>query len=419
MRRLPCARRTKLLVILGAGSSLPCGVPGVEDINTQMKIWSREWKHLPTFPNGTGRGVFNDLWNILEQYYNRNPRPHLGISLNFEKVLGEMTALASWVSPSPFGNALSEAVKDSTTSDQFTWPSAAPDGAYFFRQLILEQTSYLLDRLAKYMRHHSRTVTSDDKNFVRFRQILDTLASEFDLGVYNLNYDDLAVRAMPRFFTGFTDGNFDGKGVAMRGEWNFVYHIHGSVHYSLSDLFGRGMTWRSDLSGGFNDSDHAFPYMASGFKPILPTTLIAGGFKLDQLLADPSQSFYASLIRHAHEADAILIGGYGFGDHHVNRALQNRCDLAPYNPSSRPPVVILTKTNPSIGWTANRPDLWAWELTHALNTRFGNDVQTPSFQQLVEHNHFEIDMHNRVAIWHGGFVEAATRLDAIINWLHT
>jgi hypothetical protein len=37
----------------------------------------------------------------------------------------------------------------------------------------------------------------------------------------------------------------------------------------------------------------------------------------------------AALVRHVYEADAILIGGYGFADVHVNRALRNRLDGRP------------------------------------------------------------------------------------------
>ena len=152
------------------------------------------------------------------------------------------------------------------------------------------------------------------------------------------------------------------------------------------------------------------PQTGGEFKQIVPTTLIAGGFKLDQLLADPFQTFYAMLIRHTHEADAILIAGYGFGDVHVNRALQNRCTLFPRNPLSRPPVAVITKTADfSIGWTGHRNDLWEWELTHSLNASFHAKAPTQTFEQLVRQNEPEIGLQKRVAIWHGGFLVMADR----------
>jgi hypothetical protein len=107
---------------------------------------------------------------------------------------------------------------------------------------------------------------------------------------------------------------------------------------------------------------------------LTPTTLIAGAFKLDQLLADPFQTFYASLIRHAHEADALLVAGYGFGDVHVNRALQNRLSIAPDSASPLLPVVVFTKCDASsqqMGIRQNS-DIWARRLGETLNTTFDN-----------------------------------------------
>lgn len=34
--------KKKLLIILGAGSSIDCGMPSVSDIDTKMRIWSAE-----------------------------------------------------------------------------------------------------------------------------------------------------------------------------------------------------------------------------------------------------------------------------------------------------------------------------------------------------------------------------------------
>jgi hypothetical protein len=36
-------KKRKLLVVLGAGSSMPCGMPSVREIDVLMKQWSRDW----------------------------------------------------------------------------------------------------------------------------------------------------------------------------------------------------------------------------------------------------------------------------------------------------------------------------------------------------------------------------------------
>jgi hypothetical protein len=173
------------------------------------------------------------------------------------------------------------------------------------------------------------------------------------------------------------------------------------------------LVWKDDLDSTFKNSQPQPTPMGQNFTPIVPTTLIAGGFKLDQLLSDPFQTFHAALICHAHEADAVLVAGYGFGDVHVNRALENRYSLFPYDPSRRPPALVLTKSHPSFQPTAERQeyDLWGYQLTHTLNTRFDSKIP---IQQLIEQRMLEKDMHGYLAIWHGGFVEAADLLDDVM-----
>jgi hypothetical protein len=98
--------------------------------------------------------------------------------------------------------------------------------------------------------------------------------------------------------------------VHQRGDWGFIYHLHGSVHHSLTGRFGDHIEWRGNLSGHFEDGHQgsATDERSEG-KSFPKTTLIAGGFKLDQLLVEPFHSFHAALVRHVYEADAILIGG--------------------------------------------------------------------------------------------------------------
>ena len=215
--------------------------------------------------------------------------------------------------------------------------------------MILDQLRYLLRRLAAHVREACQSRRANAE-FAAYSLILLALRAEFDVGVYNLNYDDLAISAWPEAFTGFgRGGEFDARGVHRREEWGFVYHLHGSVHHSFTDpVFP--MRWEPDLvAGTFEDLGFPYETMASDFKPVLLTTLIAGGFKLDQLLVDPFQTFHASLVRHAHEADAVLIGGYGFGDVHVNRALVARFGLSRRAAVGRPRAVVLDRTSPGCG----------------------------------------------------------------------
>jgi hypothetical protein len=236
------------------------------------------------------------------------------------------------------------------------------------------------------------------------------------------SYDTVAMNAWHEAFTGFYgNGSFSPNKVLSRKKWEFIYHPHGSVHYSLKGPYGPEIVWQDDLKAEFFDGGYAAASdTGENHKSFPKTSLIAGGFKLEQLLIEPFQSFYASFVRHVHEADALLIGGYGFGDVHVNRSLRNRLVRA----GERPPVIILTKSGRDAEPTGrhNAAGMWGRELKEALNTDFPRDPLMPSgcsyIEDLVRRKSFEEALgSDRVAIWHGGFTEASQCLDNVVRRL--
>jgi SIR2-like domain len=409
--------KKKLLVILGAGSSIPVGMPSVGAIDRLMAGWSSASAKRHGLDDS-----FWATWKAIEDYYAASPdsiRPNP----NFEKVLGEMVGLAHWMTPSPLGHALRQIIA----------PTGQPLGMsfepspYAVTVSVIQQVTDLLVELARHMRGLSDPAKlGSHPAFPGYRALMEALRARFDIGIFNLNYDTAALTAFAGAFTGFAaDGSFDPDGVHERTEWGFAYHLHGSVHHSLVHRFGNSLRWQPDLSADFFDGHPGNSTdKRSDNRAIPKTTLIAGGFKLDQLLTEPFHSFYASLIRRTYEADAILIGGYGFGDMHVNRALQNRLD--PTKP--RPPVLVLTRApepdpvrkiypDPM----AFRGDWWAKYLSISLNAPNGfaepGHAAPPDITDLIARDGFEVSSLHRVAIWHGGFVEATRRLDAILPWL--
>ena len=171
---------------------------------------------------------------------------------------------------------------------------------------------------------------------------------------------------------------------------------------------------------GGADLRHVFEPRHAIFGEMRIQDASGGGFKLDQLLVEPFHSLHAALVRHVYEADAILIGGYGFADVHVNRALHNR--LAGLAAKDRPPVMILDyacdKTDPM----AFRGDLRAHELCRTLSTdgHFFSEsghASPPVPSKLAADGAFEVAAPHRVALWHAGFENAVSRLDGILPWL--
>ena len=406
----------KLLVILGAGSSISSGLPSVHALDEHMKGWGQGWASQNNFPD-----YFESLWRAIHKYYqsgNSGLRP----TLNFEKVLGEMVGLAHWMTPAPWGDTLRETACDRAAPPHLTFPSLFLNRIepYGPTVMVMDQLKHLLIKLAQYIRGHCRELNLATDTARQYATFFNELRRVFDVGVYNLNYDTAALSAWPDACTGFTEGGmFDATSVHQRSEWGFVYHLHGSVHHSLIGEFGSEIRWQRDLREKFFDGHQGLSNdKRSEGRSFPKTTLIAGGFKLDQLLVEPFHSLHAALVRHFYAADAILIGGYGFGDVHVNRALRNRL----ISPSARPPIMVLDHANDKTDAMSFRHDLWALELCATLNVS-GDVWAEPGYSspaipsELVTKRSFEVAGPHRVGIWHGGFIEAVRSLDRIVHWL--
>jgi hypothetical protein len=378
-----------------------------------MQTWSHHWAVSHGFQD-----YFGELRKDIENYY-RAGKSNLRPPLNFEKVLGEMIALSHWMKPAPWGNTLRETACDGAAPPRLIFPFPTDYGPDV---TVRDQLCHLSIELAKHMRALCQTIDPKTDAVTRYAALLEGLRGAFDVGVYNLNYDTVAQTAWPGAYTGFgATGGFKATSIHQRQDWGFIYHLHGSVHHSLVGEFGNEICWRLDLGEKFFDGHPGLSTDdRSDGKSFPKTTLIAGGFKLDQLLVEPFHSLHAALVRHVYEADAILIGGYGFADVHVNRALHNR--LAGLVAKDRPPVMILTSADRDADPMAFRDDLWAHELCRTLSTN-GHFFHEPGQaspakpSELAAGGTFEVAAPHRVALWHAGFENAVSRLDGILPWL--
>ncbi len=462
--------KKKLLIILGAGSSSAVGLPSVKCLDQFMELWGTEWARLP----GT-TDHFRELRQSAETYYERGSAG-LRPALNFEKVLSDIVAMAHWMEPSPWGNTLRQAACGGTPPPHMKFryhkeledevaDAALPStgvvcdedevaressvgvgslreveatadhgeddwrGKYGAQIELMAEYSFLLEKLAQHMRAESQRFSlANSPENDKYRRLLGGLRESFDIGVYSLNYDTAALDALQGAYIGFGEkGTFEPRVVHERGDWDFLYHLHGSVHHSLNRRYGDQIVWRPSLDNEFFDGPEGqwTEPRSNGIK-IPRTTLVAGGFKLDQLLFEPFQSYHASLIRHVHAADAILIGGYGFGDAHINFALRNRVSLTQdgLRIKDRPPVMVFTLADETTKPMRRRDDLWARELGVSLCTgtqgHFFLEPGNPSDPipaELAIRGTFEVDAQHRVAVWYGGFAEAVQRLPNVIQWL--
>src|ERR1017187_10384167 len=108
--------KKKLLVVLGAGSSIARGMPSVSELDGCMSQWGREWAKSNGFPD-----YYDSLARAVDIYY-RSGASGLRPIVNFEKVLGEMVALAHWMEPAPWGDTLRQTACDGAPSPHLDFP---------------------------------------------------------------------------------------------------------------------------------------------------------------------------------------------------------------------------------------------------------------------------------------------------------
>jgi hypothetical protein len=136
----------KLLVLLGAGSSLNQAMPKVSDIDQRMLQWSLSFDgvQLIDAAGNSYPDVYNAVWHQLGSYLSTGSGPSLGLAPNFELALAEMIPLSNWARPAPFGSAL----QPSTSMRLPVLP-----GSEFAASLHVEgQVIHLLKSLAGHMR---------------------------------------------------------------------------------------------------------------------------------------------------------------------------------------------------------------------------------------------------------------------------
>jgi|GEM_PF-1238118 len=450
--------KPKLLVILGAGSSVELGMPSVGGLAKSMKESASGWASelAERFDDAPVPDYFDLVWKNREKAMKQQNGAGWKSALepNYERCLGDLHALMNGTLPSLRWASHSRAL--------CRMVGISGRGHTQKRAVSSEVNSLLKDLLRKLEKcFRERCVEFECENgrqrsaeFECYCAFVAALRARFDLGVYNLNHDTVALTALGNIFTGFArpTGCFEAAEVQSRREWEFLYHLHGSVHFSLGRAekedehipASYDICWLADLEDG-PCGQHRSVWLSTGSsdnRDVVASTLVAGGWKLDQLQTEPFQTFYSTLPRHAHEADAILIAGYGFGDEHVNSVLKN---VLQAREGHRPPVMVLDFLKPE-----KRPlegeRSKGYEFVERTQSRWQSDVLTKlgmwdgvatlrhdfrrakrldqplaeaEYAEEVRSEEYAVFFENAypVAVWFGGFLAAADPGEEIANWL--
>lgn len=358
--------------------------------------------------------------DAIAAYYAKHPKPAMAKTVNFEEVLYQLNLAAPYFTDSSFLQGSNALLQPRGLPDVLGngGASRAVDG-----NVLRHLSTSLLDALVdEFIARSAVATTSKSVQIDCLRTFLDDLETEFDIGIVTLNYDDMFTQARPDLFTGFdkATGAFESRAVLERGEWGFIYHLHGSFHFAMAERMSdmHGIFWEGTPKAGAAVQSTGRNVRTSMEGTGFPnTTIVAGHGKTQQILRNPFRTFFAQTNRLIQDADSLLFLGYGFGDLHLNAAFSEVRDRR------RPAVVV--------GWAPDdedslpfRMDVWVENLVNTLpfnvNAMAAPGATTAAVvADLKAAREFEVsnDPKYPLAVWYGGFLAACAETRQIVSYL--
>lgn len=288
--------RPRVLIVLGAGSTLHAGAPSTQDIDNLIL--------------GINDEPFRSVVNRLRNQRNSG-------NFNFETVLATLEELdvfhlrknvpTAWPS---IGGYLSAFVDYQTGFPPITGSS--------FRSAH----SQLIGRIKDFVIDRTRNASAD-----RLKSFFDCLRSVFDLTVITLNYDDL-VDQTDNWYDGFRESGkpttyrtFDFSGFPHQSMHHpaVLMHLHGSVRFTFPPF-----SFEPPREGAIVRSDRPVRGLHSMLHPpegiTQPSPIIAGDGKDHWMTRAcvPFGYYYNAFINTIQTCPRLLVAGYGGGDRHVN-----------------------------------------------------------------------------------------------------
>ena len=408
--------KKKLLVIVGAGASLDFGLPSVSEVDDFLDEKASEQYQLESAPDSNLYRHFRDQ---IQAYFNKNPKTQMRKKVNFEEVLYQLNLLASFYSDPSYLHGSKSLLQPNSLPKVKEPNGKIVDGGSVLGRL---STSLIDEVFVKFTEYSNKAAEEKSNEIGRLTAFLDDLRKEFEIGIFTLNYDNLFTQACPDLYTGFdaSNGIFQPRSIFNRQNWEFIYHLHGSIHFSmhqtLHDL--HEIKWVGCLDGYNHRQAVGRNPQTSLEGPEYPTSgIIAGYGKTHQLLRQPFRTFYSQLDRHICEADSFLFLGYGFGDIHLNSAF--------YGVRAQPrPTVIVDWAEDKQDCLQHRMDEWSYNLFKTIPTNScemsAEGRRAPvMISELKTNKAFEVS-HNPdypLAVWYSGMLEACNNSSEIIKRL--
>lgn len=402
--------KQKLLIIVGAGASIEFGMPSanaISDIFRSLKI-----KNIKKDVD-----IYNHVEDKIQKYFDSNPKNGLIKKTNFEEVLYFLYFIDSLYT-SNYKNPLSALISHLDETSFFA------EIKYKISELNFSDIANLLiDYLLKYFRDMCKDIQRKYSDKIsKVRCLLEELSEEYEIGIISLNYDDIFYQAKQNLFTGFnSEGEFKPLDVIDRNKWDFIYYLHGSVHFNmrihkteLHEIF-----WQEDLKVEFSQNSFGRSLNRTMEEVALPNSVIIAGYeKTNQMQRNPFRTYYSIFDKLVYKAAKFLVIGYGFGDIHVNNALSLIKENRKRN------VVIIDYSSNNQDPMAFRNDVFTYNLFKTIPVDV-NEIGSkdsaipPCVSSLKEKKEFEISRKAEypLSLWHNGFMEICDNIDLLLKEL--
>ena len=395
--------KKKLFILVGAGASVDFGIPSVWDINNKLVERAKV-----EFPIEHDDGdLYSFFMKKINKFYNSKEATYEEILYNIEILASIYCPKNSW-SPSSY-NRFAQLIEKTIDIPQIqiTDKSICTLGcSEVDSNTLYSFCSCCIDNIVGYIIDKCQLV---DKYTIKILyNFIKTIKDKFDPYIFSLNHDDLFIQADQHLFTGFNDNNFAYKEIMNRKNGNFIYYLHGSIHFKIQDKESN-LIWDEKLI--MNNQSTSFARKPIKHKegyetPISP--IIAGYAKTNQIIRQPFRTFFVKANESINDADAVLFIGYGFSDYHINSIFSDLDDKIPIV------IIDFTPKGKRIPFK-KRTDEWSTNLRNTLQLKNIPDISDDELQKdyILE----KIDINRNIFIWYKGFFEACLHPEYIIPTL--
>jgi hypothetical protein len=337
----PGKQRNDLILVVGAGASIPCGLPSTADL-TKTAFEAVPSEDLRRMLREALRGVYGKV--------------------NFELLLYALEALAQFV--------------ESTGTESVAYrPVISAFADLLVRYQPLSNQHQVQTMLLDMVRSIHQRVGDDSNIYLGHRctpavqaqqQFIAQCAARFRLIVIDLNYDTLFDQMPIDWYDGFepveppppqyTFGVFDPNKwiAAYESDRHLLIHLHGSAQFSFANaevMAHLGSFLEQVRYDDVAGAQAAFRtvYSSGGDPPYVANLPIISGFGKVAKLANtmrPYGHYHLTAMRALFTTPRLLVIGYGGLDDHLNIWIEEHVAM---HGSNRRAVAILTRTGAEVG----------------------------------------------------------------------